>query len=71
MFHLYRAFKSIFLALLLSFGLPPNSCRFTPSCSHYCDQAFRRYGLIKGGWLCLKRVSRCRPGVAPGPDLLP
>jgi putative membrane protein insertion efficiency factor len=35
-------------------------CRFTPTCSNYGLQAFKKYGPIKGFWLTLKRVSRCR-----------
>ena len=43
-------------------------CRFTPSCSHYALEALQKYGLIKGGWLAVKRISRCRPGGGHGYD---
>ena len=43
-------------------------CRFTPSCSHYTLEALQKYGLIKGGWLAVKRISRCRPGGGHGYD---
>ncbi|MFQ6015675.1 MAG: membrane protein insertion efficiency factor YidD [Anaerolineae bacterium] len=58
--------KSVALALIrlyqktLSRTLPP-SCRFSPSCSQYGYEAIDRYGLIKGGWMTLKRLSRCHP----------
>ncbi|MEJ2746745.1 MAG: membrane protein insertion efficiency factor YidD [Anaerolineae bacterium] len=50
--------------------LPP-SCRFTPSCSHYGNDAIEKYGLIKGGWLAVKRVSRCHPLNPGGYDPVP
>lgn len=40
--------------------LPP-SCRFFPSCSTYSIEAIQRYGFLKGGWMSLKRISRCNP----------
>ena len=32
----------------ISRGLPPNTCRFYPSCSHYGYQAIYKHGAIKG-----------------------
>ena len=37
------------------------SCRFIPTCSQYALEAIERYGAWKGGWLALKRFSRCHP----------
>lgn len=37
-----------------------NRCVFDPSCSHYAEQAFRRYGLFRGAKLTLARLWRCR-----------
>jgi putative membrane protein insertion efficiency factor len=42
----------------------PASCRYTPSCSEYAIIAVKKYGPFKGGWLTLKRILRCLPGVA-------
>ena len=39
----------------------PPSCRFIPTCSEYAATAIERYGAAKGGWLALKRLSRCHP----------
>jgi putative membrane protein insertion efficiency factor len=43
-------------------------CVFEPSCSHYSELAFREKGLLKGLWLTINRLYRCRPG-AGGFDL--
>lgn len=46
-------------------------CRFTPTCSRYAIEALRKYGLFKGVWLTLKRVSRCHPWGGHGVDPVP
>jgi putative membrane protein insertion efficiency factor len=46
-------------------------CRFTPTCSTYSIQAFKKYGLFKGIWLSIKRISRCHPWGGHGYDPLP
>jgi putative membrane protein insertion efficiency factor len=57
--------------MTLSRTLPPNSCRFTPSCSHYGYQAIYKYGVFKGGWLAAWRVLRCNPFNPGGHDPVP
>lgn len=47
------------------------SCRFTPTCSHYGMQAFKKYGLFKGFWLTTKRLARCHPWGGKGHDPVP
>ena len=39
----------------------PPCCRFIPTCSAYALEAIEKYGLWKGGWLALKRLSKCHP----------
>ncbi|GAA4329712.1 hypothetical protein GCM10023086_58960 [Streptomyces venetus] len=39
-------------------------CPYTPTCSTYAVQALHRYGALRGGWLILARLLRCRPGAA-------
>jgi uncharacterized protein len=50
--------------------LPP-SCRYMPSCSAYAITAVERYGALKGGWLALRRISRCHPWGGSGFDPVP
>lgn len=49
----------------------PASCRFTPTCSEYTRQAIVKYGVLKGTWLGLKRVSKCHPWHDGGYDPVP
>lgn len=74
------AFKTIasapFIVLIKAYQLilSPwlgNTCRFTPSCSHYGLQAFKKYGPFKGFWLTAKRLSKCHPWGGHGLDPLP
>ena len=39
----------------------PSSCRFYPTCSEYSIQAFKKYGVIKGGIKSVWRILRCNP----------
>ena len=39
----------------------PASCRFTPTCSQYAQEAITKYGAFKGGWLTVRRLIRCNP----------
>ncbi|MEK9958562.1 MAG: membrane protein insertion efficiency factor YidD [Flavobacteriaceae bacterium] len=55
---------------LISPLLPP-SCRYTPTCSHYAKEALVKHGLLKGGYLAIKRISRCSPWGGSGYDPVP
>lgn len=56
--------------LLLSPFMAP-ACRYLPTCSEYAHLALAQHGLLKGGWLALKRIGRCRPGCPGGHDPVP
>jgi len=66
-------FKKIVLRILVFYKKyisKGEHCRFIPTCSEYTYEAVKKYGVIKGLWLGLKRVSKCRPGGGSGIDLL-
>ncbi|MBV9962591.1 MAG: membrane protein insertion efficiency factor YidD [Parafilimonas sp.] len=46
-------------------------CRFTPTCSHYAIEAFKKHGVFKGFWLSLKRILKCHPWGGSGYDPVP
>ncbi len=50
---------------------PGSRCRFEPSCSGYALEALRVHGAWRGGWLAVRRLARCHPWGAFGPDPVP
>jgi putative membrane protein insertion efficiency factor len=62
---LLRTYQAILSPLL------PAACRFEPTCSAYAIEAVRRHGPLRGSWLALKRLGRCRPGCPGGHDPVP
>jgi uncharacterized protein len=58
---LIRLYRIVFI------WLPP-SCRYEPTCSRYAEQAIQKYGLVRGGWMGLKRIGRCHPWGSSGYD---
>ena len=46
----------------------PGSCRFKPTCSEYAKLAILKYGVLKGFFLGLKRLSKCHPWGDSGYD---
>jgi putative membrane protein insertion efficiency factor len=37
------------------------SCRFEPSCSRYAMACIEGHGVLRGGWLAVRRILRCHP----------
>ena len=56
--------------ICLSPILPP-CCRYSPTCSAFFIEAVQKYGVLKGGWLGIKRVLRCHPFGGYGEDPVP
>jgi putative membrane protein insertion efficiency factor len=56
--------------LLLSPSLG-SACRFEPTCSLYALQALEKHGAGVGSYLTARRLVRCHPWCAGGPDPVP
>jgi len=54
-----------------AFYLSDSCCRFRPTCSEYSFKAIKKYGIISGCLLTLKRVIHCHPLNKGGFDPVP
>jgi len=46
-------------------------CIYSPSCSQYAIEAIRKYGILKGSYLAVRRILRCNPFRRGGYDPVP
>ena len=64
----------LFLIRLYQVALSPllgSNCRFQPTCSAYAKESIEVHGPWKGGWLAMRRISRCHPWAEPAYDPVP
>ncbi len=62
---LIKSYKLIISPLL------PDACRYYPTCSVYAEQAIRRFGFFRGGFLAARRILSCNPFGGSGYDPVP
>jgi putative membrane protein insertion efficiency factor len=67
---LIRAYRVVFAPFKLMLGVQ-GCCRYTPTCSHYAEQAICAHGLCRGVALGARRVLRCHPWGGSGFDPVP
>ncbi|MCI5674547.1 MAG: membrane protein insertion efficiency factor YidD [Ezakiella sp.] len=69
----YIAIKLIlfYQKYISKYVFPGAHCRFTPTCSQYALEAFKKYNFFKASFLSLKRILRCNPFCEGGYDPLP
>jgi putative membrane protein insertion efficiency factor len=68
--------RSLFVGLIKAYQylispLLGPSCRFHPTCSHYAIEAISEYGVLKGGYLSVRRIIKCHPLHEGGHDPVP
>lgn len=68
--------KRLFLILIRGYQILISplflpACRYQPTCSVYAHEAVARFGPWRGGWLAIRRVSRCHPLHPGGYDPVP
>jgi putative membrane protein insertion efficiency factor len=68
------SYPFIFLIKIYQWFISPllgSKCRYTPTCSQYGLEAFKKYGPFKGGYLTIKRILSCHPWGGHGYDPVP
>ena len=48
-----------------------STCIYYPTCSQYAIEALKKYGVVKGTYLAVRRILRCHPFHKGGYDPVP
>jgi uncharacterized protein len=70
-FALHGVYKYALSPLLHAIPGTAGGCRFQPTCSEYAALAVSEYGIVRGGWMALRRLLRCHPFHRGGFDPVP
>jgi uncharacterized protein len=68
---IFRTYKLVVSPALHAVSGQAGACRFHPTCSEYAELAVSRHGLLRGGWMALRRIARCQPFCKGGFDPVP
>ena len=69
-----KKFLTNFVVSLINFykylisPLLGNNCRYLPTCSEYTKESVKKFGIISGVWLGLKKIIRFHPWGKGGYD---
>lgn len=66
-----RFYQIIISPFLRAMNSGHGSCRHEPTCSNYAIEAIHVHGVLRGGWLALRRILRCHPWGTHGLDPVP
>ncbi len=55
----YQTFLSFDRGILAIFA-PGGACKYPISCSEYTKQIIMEYGVIRGGWMGIRRIWGCK-----------
>ena len=47
------------------------NCRYLPTCSEYSIESLKKFGIVKGIFISIKRISKCHPWGDHGYDPVP
>jgi len=65
----FRMYKAVVSPVLHWVGV--GQCLYLPTCSEYAYTAVSRFGVLRGGWIAVRRVARCHPWGKGGLDPVP
>ena len=74
MINLIVTYPLILCVKIYQFFISPiigQNCRYLPTCSEYTVECLRKFGIIKGILLSIKRISKCHPLGSHGYDPVP